>query len=65
MNRSVINDEDCWVLDGGKGSSIFVYCPNSTSAMKKFKVNNFACTIRDNEHAGSVEIVKLGNANSN
>jgi len=62
MNRSVINDEDCWVLDGGKGSSIFVYCPN-TSAMKKFKVNNFACTIRDNEHAGSAEIVKLDELN--
>lgn len=62
MNRSVINEDDSWLLDGGKGNNIFVYNPaSSTSPMRRFKVNNFANTIRDNEHAGNTEVTILGN----
>jgi len=61
MNRSVINEDDGWVLDGGKGQTIFVYSPGSP--MRRFKANNFATSIRDDEHAGSAEIVFLDELN--
>ena len=61
MNRSALTEDDVWILDGGKGGKIFIYCPKETTGhLKRYKAKTFANSIRDAEHAGSAEIEQIG-----
>jgi len=51
MNRS-----DCFILDCGKGKSILVFMPPGARKMEKFKANQVANEIRDEDHAGDSEV---------
>jgi len=60
MNRSALTEDDVWILDGGKGGKIFIYCPKETTGhLKRYKAKTFANSIRDAEHAGSAEIEQI------
>ena len=54
-----LNKADCFVLDGGKGNTIFVYMPEGSSRMERFKATQVANSIRDEDHAGdgNVQII--------
>lgn len=59
LDPAVLNTNDCWILDGGKGHTIFVYMPPGASKMENFKGTQVANEIRDEDHAGNatVEII--------
>ena len=56
---SSLNKSDCFILDCGKAHDIFVYMPQGSSTMERFKATQAANAIRDEDHAGdaNVEII--------
>jgi len=63
LDASLLNRSESWLLDGGKGQTVFVFNPAGTSPMRKFKAIQHANAIRDDEHAGNAEIEQLDELN--
>jgi len=59
LSLSSLNKTDCFILDCGKSHDVFVYMPQGSSRMERFKANQAANEIRDEDHAGdaNVEII--------
>lgn len=57
---SSLNKSDCFILDLGKNHSILVLMPPGARRMEKFKANQVANEIRDEDHAGNAEIKLIG-----
>ena len=51
-----MNPTDCFILDCGKGSNIFIFMPEGFSIMLRSKVTQFANSIRDEKHAGNARV---------
>ena len=58
-----ITKDDCWILDEGKGGKILVYVPRGASMMERFKANDAANQIRDEDHAGHGTVEKISKLN--
>jgi len=56
LGISSLNKTDCFILDCGKGQDIFVYMPEGSSRMERFKGTQAANAIRDEDHAGEGEV---------
>ena len=57
---SSLNKSDCFILDLGKNHNILVLMPPSARRMEKFRANQVASEIRDEDHAGNAEIKLIG-----
>lgn len=59
MDPALMNKEDCFILDLGKGHDVLVYMPPGARRMEKYKATMAANEIRDEDHAGdaNVEII--------
>ena len=57
---SSLNKSDCFILDLGKNHNILVLMPPGARRMEKFKANQVASEIRDEDHAGNAEIKLIG-----
>lgn len=53
---SSLNKSDCFILDLGKNHNILVLMPPAARRMEKFRANQVANEIRDEDHAGNAEI---------
>ena len=60
LDASVLNDKDSWILDGGKGNTIYLRSSPSAKPMQKLKAVQHANSIRDDEHAGNAEVEIIG-----
>ena len=60
LAASSLNKSDCFILDLGKNHDILVLMPPSARRMEKFKANQVANEIRDEDHAGNAEIKLIG-----
>ena len=60
MAASSLNKSDCFILDLGKNHNILVLMPPSARRMEKFRANQVASEIRDEDHAGNAEIKLIG-----
>ena len=56
LGISSLNKTDCFILDCGKGQDIFVYMPEGSSRMERFKGTQAANAIRDEDHSGEGEV---------
>jgi hypothetical protein len=50
MSPDAMNQEDCFILDLGKGHDILVYMPKGARRMEKFRATQAANEIRDEIH---------------
>ena len=57
---SSLNKSDCFILDLGKNHNILVLMPPAARRMEKFRANQVANEIRDEDHAGNAEIKLIG-----
>jgi gelsolin len=57
LDASLMNQEDCFILDLGKGHDILVYMPAGARRMEKFRATTAANEIRDEDHAGDAKVV--------
>ena len=60
LAASSLNKSDCFILDLGKNHNILVLMPPSARRMEKFRANQVASEIRDEDHAGNAEIKLIG-----
>ena len=58
LGISSLNKTDCFILDCGKGQDIFVYMPEGSSRMERFKGTQAANAIRDEDHAGEGTVIQ-------
>ena len=58
LGISSLNKTDCFILDCGKGHDIFVYMPEGSSRMERFKGTQAANAIRDEDHAGEGTVIQ-------
>ena len=58
LGISSLNKSDCFILDCGKGQDIFVYMPEGSSRMERFKGTQAANAIRDEDHAGEGTVIE-------
>ena len=63
LDGAKINKSDCWILDEGKGNTIWVYMPSGASKMEQFKATQAANQIRDEDHAGKSKVEILCRSN--
>ena len=55
-----LNKSDCFILDLGKNHNILVLMPPGARRMEKFRANQVASEIRDEDHAGNAEVKLIG-----
>lgn len=56
MDPALMNKEDCFILDLGKGHDVLVYMPPGARRMEKYKATMAANEIRDEDHAGDAKV---------
>jgi len=52
-----LNKSDCFILDTGKGQTVYVFMPPGARRMENFKGNQVAQNIKDEDHAGDAEVM--------
>ena len=60
MDPALMNKEDCFILDLGKGHDVLVYMPPGARRMEKYKATMAANEIRDEDHAGDANVEIIG-----
>ena len=54
LDLKSMNSVDCFILDCGRGSNIFIFMPESFSVMLRSKVTQYANSIRHSIHIRTV-----------
>lgn len=52
-----VNKSDCFILDTGKGQTVYVFMPPGARRMENFTGNQLAKNIKDEDHAGDAEVI--------
>jgi len=60
-----LNKADCFILDTGKGQTVYVFMPPGARRMENFQGNQVANNIKDEDHAGDAEVLIIDENDNN